>query len=48
MKNGEFICPAKDNFELQFVSSYKIFEQTLNEEASGILGLSLGDVQKKN
>ena len=56
MKNGEYSCPARDkfllgdkNFELQFASSDKIFEQTLNEEASGILGLSLGDVQvKKN
>ena len=56
MKNGEYSCPARDkfllgdkNFELQFASSDKIFEQTLNEEASGILGLSLGDVHvKKN
>ena len=54
MKNGEFNCPAKDkfviadkNFELQFSSSEKIFEQTLNNEASGILGLSLGDVNVK-
>ena len=51
MKNGEFSCPAKDkfviadkNFELEFSSSEKIFEQTLNNESSGILGLSLGDV----
>ena len=56
MKDGEYNCPAKDkfllgdkNFELQFASSEKIFEQTLNDEASGILGLSLGDVAvKKN
>ena len=54
MKNGEFSCPAKDkfviadkNFELEFSSSEKIFEQTLNNESSGILGLSLGDVNVK-
>ena len=54
MKNGEFSCPAKDkfsiadkNFDLQFSSTEKIFEQTLNEESSGILGLSLGDVNIK-
>ena len=54
MKNGEFSCPAKDkfsiadkNFDLQFSSTEKIFEQSLNDEASGILGLSLGDVNVK-
>ena len=54
MKNGEFSCPAKDkfviadkNFELEFSSSEKIFEQTLNNESSGILGSSLGDVNVK-
>ena len=51
MKNGEFNCPAKDKFlindeniVLEFSSTERIFEQTLNEESSGILGLSLGDV----
>ena len=54
MKNGEFSCPAKDkfsiadkNFDLQFSSTEKIFEQSLNDESSGILGLSLGDVNVK-
>jgi NADH-quinone oxidoreductase subunit G len=54
MKNGEFNCPAKDKFliadkniDLEFSSADKIFEQTLNEESSGILGLSLGDVNVK-
>ena len=54
MENGEFSCPAKDkfllndkNFVLKFSSAEKIFEQTLNEESSGILGLSLGDVNKE-
>ena len=54
MKNGEFNCPAKDkfsiadkHFDLQFSSADKIFEQTLNEESSGILGLSLGNVNAK-
>ena len=54
MKNGEYSCPARDkfllgdkNFELQFSSTEKIFEQSLNDESSGILGLSLGDVNVK-
>ena len=54
LKNGEYSSPAKDkfviadkNFDLEFSSAYKIVEQTLNDEASGILGLSLGDVQVK-
>ena len=51
MENGEFNCPAKDKFLindkniiLEFSSTERIFEQTLNEESSGILGLSVGDV----
>ena len=51
LENGEFNSPAKDkclindkNIILEFSSTERIFEQTLNEESSGILGLSLGDV----
>jgi len=54
MKDGEFNCPAKDkfilgdkNFELEFSSAKKIFEQRLNDESSGVLGLSLGDINVK-
>ena len=53
-EEGAYESPAKDkisfgdkNFELKFESSERIMEEPLNSESSGILGLSLGDVQSK-
>ena len=53
IEEGDYDFPAKDNiciadknFLLKFQSSEQILEEPLNEESSGILGLSLGDVQK--
>ena len=53
-EEGAYETPAKDtisigekNFLLKFESSEQILEEPLNEESSGILGLSLGDVQNK-
>ena len=54
VKEGAPEVPAKDKltiadkeFFLKFESSEKILEETLNEDASGILGFSLGDVRKE-
>ena len=53
-EEGAYETSAKDiitlgekNFELKFESSEQILEEPLNDESSGILGLSLGDVQQK-
>ena len=50
-KNGSLEITAKDkifiaekNFDLKFESSEQILEETLNEDSSGILGFSLGDI----
>ena len=52
MEEGAYDSPAKDNlslndknFELKFKSSEMILDEPLNKEASGILGLSLGDIE---
>ena len=37
----------KRNFDLQFISSKKIQSESINNESSGILGLSLGDINAK-
>jgi len=49
---GIYNIPAEDNiclndktFLLKFQSSERILEEPLNEEASGIFGLSLGDIE---
>ena len=51
-EDGDYNIQAKDNicindksFLLKFESSEQILEEPLNDEASGILGLSLGDIQ---
>lgn len=41
------ISIADKNFNFKFQSSEQILDEPLNNEASGILGLSLGDVQEK-
>lgn len=44
------ICINGKNFLIKFRSSQRILEEPLNDESSGILGLSLGDItiEKKN
>ena len=53
IKENEYDSEAKDsisigqkNFEINFQSSEQILEEPLIPEASGILGLSLGDINK--
>ena len=42
------ICLNDKNFLLKFLSSERILEEPLNEESSGIFGLSLGDIEIEN
>ena len=46
-KAEDNICINDKNFLLKFQSSERILEEPLNEESSGILGLSLGDLEKQ-
>ena len=55
VEEGIYNIPAKDNiclndknFLLKFLSSERILEEPLNEESSGIFGLSLGDIEIEN
>ena len=47
IKAEDNICIADKNFLLKFKSSTQILEEPLFEEASGILGLSLGDLENE-